>query len=603
MGINKKKFQALFITAIIIVSVTPLALSVKAPVVEDTTPLFTLHALMSGSETDQIAAATIWKEELAKIGINLEIQVMDEAGVSNRMWGDNWNKSWEEGGWDLGAPDLETWWWNPISLLWWQSCWTSAGLPPLGWNNFGWTNGRADMLVNAFLTTFDYEERAEYMNEWQEIFVEDPPVILTYYPDWLLLHNKELYGFDGGRFFGWGYFDDEYCIKMEGKTLEDYVSITTADAYDAGLVTGWNPLFTDGLPGGGMYIGLLSTRLTTEGYELKPYVAKSWEWSEDHMSMTFYLRDDVYWDDGVKLTADDVVFSVDAIKRAEIGSMLRSDFDPVVDHAEALNETTVKVYTKVLYPDLAELFLSFYIVPKHTLEDVPYSQWKTDETNTEGGKLPGCGPYVFKEWVKNDHITKVKSDTYFAKDNIFIDEIISRVIPDPMTALAALEAGEIDILDDRQLVTAVSSEVPRLEEEGNVGVLWYPRASIGFVYINRNNPILTNRHVVRAIWYALPLERIRDEIFNGNGEIANSVIYPTMPFYDPDVQQPTYDLEKAKDELAMAGYVWPREVEVQTSLPYVEIVGGFAGGFVVATAIVYVIMRRNIRSVPAATSA
>jgi len=591
-----KKFLATFMTALFVSSMAASISTVSAQVLEETTPLFTLHALVSSANPDRISAATIWKEELAKLGIELKIEVLESASISARMWGSNWNKSWDEGGWDLTTPGMYNWIWDPTSLLWWESCYTAIGIPPWGWNNFGWTNSLADNLVREFFSTFDEEERRELIWKWQEIFVEDPPKILNFYPYWVLIHNKKLSGFQGWRIEGWQQFDDKYNLRYEGKTFDDYVSIVAHTSSDVGLTVGWNPFFTDGAPYRGVHTGILTMGEGPIGFEIQPFIAKSWEWSEDFMSMTFYLRDDVYWDDGVKMTAEDVVFSVDAALDPATGSLLTGDFAPVVDHAEALNETTVKVYLKDLYPDLAGLFVTyhFYVVPKHVLGNVPHSEWRTHETNLEGGKLPGLGPYIFKEWVKNDYWTLVKSETFFGKDATFIDEITYRVIPDAMTALAALERGEVDIHGNP---AAVMAELTRLKQEGKVAVTPYPKPGISFIAVNRNHPILANRHVVRALWYALPLARIRDEIYNGNGEIANSAIHPMMPFYNPNVQQPTYNLAQARAELAMAGYVWPRKVEVPTTLYYTPAGGGFAGGFVVAAVIVYAVMRRKVSAV------
>jgi len=587
----------MIINTVLLLSVSASISTVSAQVLEETTPLFTLHAIVGSDRPADIAGATIWKEELAKLGIELRIEVLDGAAASARAWGDTWNKPWDEGGWDLGVGIMFNWIWDPTSLLWWESCFTAKGIPPWGWNHFGWTNALADNLVREFFSTFDYEKRKELMYKWQEIFAEDPAFILGFYPYYVVLHNPKVSGFQAWRVEGTEAWDMYYELSYAGKQEEDFTSIKILATGDVGLITGWNPFFTDGGAWRGMHHGLTSMVETPEGYQVAPLIAESWEWSEDFMSMTFYLRDDVYWHDGVKLTAEDVVFSVDAALDPATGALLTGDFAPVVDHAEALNETTVKVYLKDLYPDLAGLFgtYHFYVVPKHILGDVPHSEWRTHETNVEADILPGVGPYKFKEWVKGEYWTLEAYDNYFG-GRPFVDEIIRVIIPDVTTALAALERGEIDVIPEYP-AGQLMAEFRRLEQEGKVAISLQRKPGIGFIEVNRNHPILANRHVVRALWYALPLERIRDEIYFGFGRIANSPIHPMQPFYNPNNVVPTYDLAQARAELAMAGFVWPRKVEVPTSLYYTPTGGGFVGGFIVAAVIVYGVMRRKVRTV------
>ncbi len=592
---DKKRLIIALICGLLTASAAVSVVWANAAKVEETTPLFTLYVTAQNTRPADLSASTIWKEDLAKIGINLEIVVEDSASISNRHWGADWYKTHEEGGWDLESPRMFYWIWDATSLLWWDSCYTAKGYVPFGWNYFGWHNAVADDLVREFFTTFNETARQNYMTEWQKIFIEDPPQIPCFNPYYVVLHNPELSGFKAWRVEGGPSFDATYELQYAGKTLDDDVTITWAVESDTGLLRGWNPFYTDGAPYRGCHHGLTTQIMTEKGYEVGPLLAESWEWSEDFMSMTFHLRDDVTWHDGTPFTAEDVVFSVDAALDPATGSVLTGDFGPVVDHAEALDDHTVVVYVKKPYPDLAGLMgtYHFYVVPKHILGDVPHSEWKTHATNTESGLLPGVGPYTTGEWVREDHWILEAYDDYFGGRHL-IDRIVFKVIPDPSTALASLEAGEIDVIGV-YMAGQLMSEFDRLESEGKIGMSVQPKPGFGFIGVNRQHPILQNRHVVRALWYALDLERIREEIYFGNGEIAYSAIHPLQPYHDASVKDlaPTYDLEAAKAELALAGYTWPHEVEVPETDIYVPAGGGFAGGFVVAAVIMYLVMGRR----------
>jgi len=78
-----------------------------------------------------------------------------------------------------------------------------------------------------------------------------------------------------------------------------------------------------------LYPGLLDFRWNEERgvLEPNPMIAKSWHWFEDSSYIKFFLRDDVYWSDGEKLTTDDVVFSYDVYSDPEVQSRLLGSFD------------------------------------------------------------------------------------------------------------------------------------------------------------------------------------------------------------------------------------------------------------------------------------
>ena len=285
----------------------------------------------------------------------------------------------------------------------------------------------------------DEAARQEYMTKWQTEFIEDPPQIPCFYPYYVMLHNPDVTGWKSWRVEGGSSFDATYELQYAGKTLDDDVTVTFATGTDTALTRGWNPFFTNGAPWRGMHHGLTTQIQTETGFEVGSLIAESWEWSEDFMSMTFHLRDDVTWHDGTPLTAEDVVFSVDAALDPETGSVLTGDFGPVVDHAEAIDYHTVVIYVQKQYPDLAGLMgtYHFYVVPKHILEDVPHSEWKTDITNTEGGFLPGVGPYKYSEWSREEFWVLEAYDNYFGGRHL-VDKMVFRVIPEPSTALAVL---------------------------------------------------------------------------------------------------------------------------------------------------------------------
>ena len=109
----------------------------------------------------------------------------------------------------------------------------------------------------------------------------------------------------------------------------------------------------------------------------KPWLAERFEYSEDGLALTFYLRDNVYWQDGVKLTAEDVAWTIDTILDPDTLSSQYGDYSSLIKSVEVIDETTVTLHLYTPAPDLLTVLIGPWggaICPKHILEDVPHSE-------------------------------------------------------------------------------------------------------------------------------------------------------------------------------------------------------------------------------------
>lgn len=244
--------------------------------------------------------------------------------------------------------------------------------------------------------------------------------------------------------------------------------------------------------------------------------------SADGLHYTYHLRPGLKWHDGHDFTADDVLFSVDAImdSRHEVES--RTGYDHIKTKTAPDPLTVVFDLTQPYAPFIESIFFSEGLMPKHLL---------AQHVGTHFGKAPfqrapvGLGPYVFKEWIDGASISIVANPDYF-RGKPAIDEITFKFIPDTNSLLVALKAGEVDGDDnagtDQQ---AELKKIPWVEPYVTRQLMWE------HVDMNTEDPILKDVRVRQAIQLAIDRDQISREIYEGNwppayGDTSEMLPYP-----------------------------------------------------------------------------
>ena len=180
----------------------------------------------------------------------------------------------------------------------------------------------------------------------------------------------------------------------------------------------------------------------------EPGLAKSWEVSDDGLTYTFHLHDNVKWHDGEPFSAEDVVFSADDFLR-ETHPRFRVSLN-YVESIEAPDANTVVFTLKEPFGPFLGIFEvgTMPIVPKHIYEGTDY------KTNPMNNTPIGTGPFKFDEWQKGSYIHLVKNEDYY------IDEIYWQVIPDAASRAVAFETGKVDVLPGGSIE---NFDIPRIQ--------------------------------------------------------------------------------------------------------------------------------------------
>jgi peptide/nickel transport system substrate-binding protein len=272
-------------------------------------------------------------------------------------------------------------------------------------------------------------------------------------------------------------------------------------------------------------------------------IAKSWEVSRDGLRITFHLRKGVMWQDGVELTADDVIFTYNKVIDPKVPTPYSSIYGPVRS-VEAPDKYTVQVTYKEPFAPALESW-GMGIVPKHLLEG-------KDLSSPEINRNPvGNGPYRLAEWVTGQKIVLDASGNYFeGRPNI--DKVIYRIIPDASTMFLELKFGGIDYM---------GLTPPQYKLQTNTAFFRkyfqkfrYP--SFGYTYLGYNllNPLFSDRLVRQAMAYAINKNEIIAGVLLGYGTPCTGPFPPESWAYNTDVKDYDYNPDKSLALLAEAGW-------------------------------------------------
>ncbi len=273
-----------------------------------------------------------------------------------------------------------------------------------------------------------------------------------------------------------------------------------------------------------------------------PDLARSWTLAGD--SVVLVLRNDVRWHDGTRVSAEDVVFTIERQRDLETASPRRSDVEGVTAIAARDSFTVVvKLDRPSLYT--VNALLEVVPVPKHLLKDVPSANMR----NAPFSRNPvGNGYYRFVSWAPAQSLTlQVNEERPDAR--AAIDRIVMRFIPEISTAVTELLAGAGDLIP--KLPPAMKS---RVEQSAGAKVYGAPRVRPAWIAWHTAKPPFNDARVRRALLMAIDRATLARTLFGEIGEPALSPIPGILREHTPTIAPIPYDTAGAKRLLAEAGW-------------------------------------------------
>lgn len=278
-------------------------------------------------------------------------------------------------------------------------------------------------------------------------------------------------------------------------------------------------------------------------YELGSCLAKSWD-VIDSTEFTFYLRDDVYWHDGEKFTADDVCFTVEASQTWGQGG---SSYDAwqEVESYKALDEYTV--YFKLKTKDVE--FLS-----KIAQSSCGIVSRKAVTADDVKGYMIGTGAYKVSDFASIDHVTFERNDNYWGEKPITKTQTW-RIIPEANTRTIMLQSGQTDAI----FTTLSEGDIEQFKAEPDKFSIIQPPPGGGpnAILFNMTDPILSDYNFRRACVHAINREEVAlvAQGQYGYAPVTDGTMWGYyMPYRNKDIPFIEYDPAKAEEYLAKSSY-------------------------------------------------
>jgi len=279
--------------------------------------------------------------------------------------------------------------------------------------------------------------------------------------------------------------------------------------------------------------------ITAPNGTLIPVLADSYTISDNGTVYTIYLKKGIKFQDGEPFNAEAVKFTLERILDPSVKVPSRGNY-LLIDHVEAVNETTVRIYLKKPFAPFLGVLASAYIVAPNATKQLG------DKISTSPTGI-GTGPYMFKEWVKGDHITLVANPNYWNGTPNF-SEIVFKIVPDASTREAMLLSGQLDLI-----IQPPASDVASLSSRSDVKVQYVVSTREMYIGINTQYGPLSDVRVRQALNYAVDKEALIKSVLFGLGSPEDSIL-PSFSLGHISLGPYPYDPQKAKQLLAQAGY-------------------------------------------------
>jgi peptide/nickel transport system substrate-binding protein len=324
-----------------------------------------------------------------------------------------------------------------------------------------------------------------------------------------------------------------------------------------------------------IFEGLTRTHPLT--LEVEPNLAHSWK-TKDGKEWIFYLRDDVFFNDGVQFSADDVVFTFDDIIYNDSIPTGSRDIFTIEDKkikVQKIDDFTVKFKLPNTFAPFLRA-LSQSILPKHKYQESVNNDTFTFSMGLDSNPedIVGTGPFKLKKYLAGERIILDKNPHYWKKDSCgqklpYLQKIVFIILPNLDTALLKFLEEQIDYYPLRTQDLSILGPV---QELGNF-TIYNAGPSFGseFLVFNLNpskntqtkKPIVkpkklklfSNKSFRQAIAYAIDRNKIIEIVMNGLGIPQYSPESPANKFfYSDDVKKYPYNPDKAKEILLKLGF-------------------------------------------------
>lgn len=286
--------------------------------------------------------------------------------------------------------------------------------------------------------------------------------------------------------------------------------------------------------------------LRAPNQELTPSLATSWE-AIDDLTWKFTLTEGAAFSNGEPLDSETVAWNIARVTNPDKKMRISSWFSQI-DSVNILSATEFEIKTKAPFPALpAQLSMFMLLPPKWASENDPV-------TSTMSGFK-----YSLTENMPGDHITLEPNPDYWGAMPAQFDSVTFRVIPETASRIAALMAGEVDLISG-----VPASEIARINDSSAATAGAVDSTRSIFIKFNTDKAPLNNKTFRQALNYAVDKELIAEALFDGLATPSQcQVLSPNYFGYNADLEAYPYDPEMAKKLLSESGVDLSQTIEFE----------------------------------------
>jgi peptide/nickel transport system substrate-binding protein len=277
----------------------------------------------------------------------------------------------------------------------------------------------------------------------------------------------------------------------------------------------------------------------------EPSLAESWEFSEDGLSLTFTLRADAVWSDGVPVTSDDLLFSW-KVQTSDIYGWLWSDLTDNIEKVEALDDHTVRYTFSHRYPYQLMDINDGPIVPAHAWEKIPLEAWEDTDWNEH---VLSAGPFLRATHIPQQELILERNPHYFNSGYPRLKGLVFRVVPSKSALFTQLLAGGIDLVND-----IPPAEATRVQSNPDLELRIFADRSYTHICWNLENELFADPAVRRALGLAIDRSALINVVYNGYAQPSAGPVLSTMWAFNRDLEPLPFDPKTAAELLADAGW-------------------------------------------------
>ncbi len=325
------------------------------------------------------------------------------------------------------------------------------------------------------------------------------------------------------------------AVQSDVKSLNPLLNSNTTDGFLANLM--FEPLLSADAKGNPVPILATSVPSIENGGV-----------SKNGLTITYTLRRNAMWTDGVKVTSKDVKWSWEAIMNSSNNIVSRHGYD-YVKSVDTPDDFTVVVHLKEKFSPFVNTFFAMSdqpmpVAPEHVLSKYP----DLNQIPFDAAPTVSDGPFRFVEWAHGDHITLERNNGFFM-GKPHLDRIEIRIVPDENTTINLLKTHGIDFM-----FQASPETYPALKTATDVTLDFVNVNGYERVQLNTSHPVLADPNVRLAIAYAIDKKQLVNTLTYGQMTEATEDIPDWMWAFNPSVRSYPHDAAMARQLLHNAGW-------------------------------------------------